>query len=252
MFLASQLEELMDEAKDDLSVFSVAETPEAQADALEVVATRCTQLGLAALLVDADQERFRRQLTYAAYARRWFIKHAAPGLRDHPALARSRWPSFYAALVVGDMALALQIADAEPLARIVTGEYGEEFGIALAIAESLTSTSRASTRDMIRDHAPDIAAALDAIEDQDAAGARKAILGFLETEAAARRAAPPTNDEIEDDLGRRISLIGLALIRVARVRGVAFPAIDHPRAPRAATQLPPGPTPDDVIVEVRA
>ncbi len=252
MFLASQLEDLMDDAKDALGAFSVARTADAQIAALESAATRCTLLGLAALLVDADRERFRRQLTYAGYARRWFHAHLAARVpADHPARARSRWPSFYAALAVGDAALARQLAVAEPVARVATGEYAEEFGVAHALAEALVAASLESTRKALAEHAPEVAEVLEAIEAADVARVQAGIAGFLVAEGEARASAPPTSDEVEDELGRRISLVGLALVQLARARGVPLPPLDHARAPRLATELPAAAQPDDIIAELR-
>jgi hypothetical protein len=255
MFLAEELEDLLEDVQDALGSLQAAEGEESLSECLESVAELTVDLGLAAFLVEADVERMQRNLAYSGYARRWYLQNVRPGYPEDHRGARSRWPSLVAAIAGGQLELARELAALEPRARVEDGEYDDDFAYSLFIGDLVAGAAEAELARQLTalrgamPAAPQLVDVLEALLASDEASFVSALENFLQAEL---RKLVPTYNELRDEIQKRISLNGLMLVQLALARGLIRVMPDLERTPRAASEFKPRAMPDDIITEVRA
>ena len=119
---------LREDLEDHLSVIASNCSAEAVGPAYESSEQALEALACCKLLLHGDTAGFRRDLYWAATARRHYLKRsAAAGLKSATAQAFSRSQGWFCALAAGDLELAREIGDLSPKEWISGAEYQDDF-----------------------------------------------------------------------------------------------------------------------------
>ncbi|AKT40380.1 Imm49 family immunity protein [Chondromyces crocatus] len=237
MDLAAVHEELVSELHHGLPYVGTAPIA-ALGDEFDAFAKQFEALGLCHLLEFGDEDELRINLVRSGHARRYFLRRSRDeGNVDDRHLALSRTNSFLAAAAAGDAALARQIAEASPEAWNGDWEYEDDHCFFLLL-HRLAQQGHAFPQ-------ADVQPILDRFERalEGATSARHAVCQALVAGDAAAFATAlaermqeeiTRNDQLRDSAAVRegdvsfwpnsfISLEGLALLNLARLRGLTVP-----------------------------
>jgi hypothetical protein len=251
MFIAAALDEEIEQLKESLSAFEGEAELDVVAELLERSATGFARVGLGALLVDADVERLERNLAFSGFARRWYLVHLSNQEVDDRHRAMSRWPSFLATMAGNHLELARELARLDSTSPVPSGEYPDDFATVRAIADLLLGKAITKLLPLIEESNPELVVLLDALAGGVVAEFDIAFEALMVSETERILQAPDSDEPLDDELSKRISLLGLALLNLARARGLTPAVLQHDRLPSLAQRLP-GVPPDDLVSKVRA
>jgi hypothetical protein len=242
--------------KEHLSIIATKGPVEKLGEAFEE-AEKCFQaVGCSDLLLFADQDRFRRNLVWAAFTRRRFLVRCRDdGVADFR-LASSRSDALFCALSAADLTLAKEIVDLSPTSWIPEGEYEDDFAyhavlhLFVASADAAAIGTALDTLERTLGESPrarlDVCRALstrDAVAFNDA---MRVLLESIDAEmpAARRRFA----DDPTFEPRSYVSVEGLALLRLAVERNLMLDEEELPLCPSIGRLLPESRRPDDIII----
>ncbi|WP_437707689.1 Imm49 family immunity protein [Sorangium sp. So ce448] len=257
MSLRETKEEIIENIEESLDVLAGGAPASRLGVTYEDAARGLEALACCNLLLDLDVERFHRFLVFAGYARRRFLRrsHAEQSADHH--VARSRCDSFFCALAAGDPALAVEIGALSPAAWLPDGEYEEDFAYFRFLHLLLDGAGSDATAPLVGQ----MEAAqggpsprLDVIKAFQAEDADAFELAFAAL-VDARNARVDADKKLftgEVTYGPRASVFveGLALLRLAELRGLGPRRREYPRCPYVARAVSISPQPEDLFDEL--
>jgi immunity protein 49 of polymorphic toxin system len=194
-------------------------------------------LGIAYLLENSDQERFRENLVRSGHARRYFLRKSREENNDADSrLALGRTEAFLDALAAGHLGMARGIADLSIETWYPDWEYEDDFCYYLFLHRVVQAGGAAGLADL-----RDILARFEKALEDGESPRLDACKALLDRDTDALRAAltvlmEQRNKEMEQARGRNmeldptacicwarsfVSIEGLALLRVAEITGIA-------------------------------
>jgi hypothetical protein len=246
--LADVHEELVDEIRDGLGYLVDAPTVAPLGDVFDTLILQLEGLGLCHLLDLADEGRFRENLVRAGHARRFYLRRSRLEHNDddrHLALSRTR--AVLDALVAGALPVARDVAALSGDAWHPDWEYEDDFCFYLLVhsivkqpdpfptpeARAIVARFERSVEGGASPHL-DVSRALIA---RDAVAFRRALVTLLEAEAEQIKADRSSPAVLERDIlywpKSRVSIDGLALLKIAELLGLSVPG-ELPLCPRPA------------------
>ncbi len=259
MSLSETKEEIVELVEENLEVIATGYPMAEVGDTFEDVAKNLEALGCCKLLLELDVDRFHRDLVWAGYARRYFLKRSQVEQHVDFHHARSRCNSFFCAIAAGDIALAAEIGALSPEAWMPDGEYEEDFAyfrfvhLLLAGADPGQTAPLVEQIETVQGKPSPRLSVVQAFQAGDAAA----------FEAAFTALADARNDQADAQLDAfmgdpsyrpRASVFveGLALLRLAELRRLGPKRREYPRCPYAARATRVSPQPEDIFVELEA
>jgi len=187
-------------------------------------------LGIIALVTEADTDTFLHDLIRAAGVREQFLaRWRTAGREDEHELAASRLDGWFDAVAAGDLETAHRIADLSPSDWHASREYEDDFAWAQVLFALLRGTVPDAQAALVHlERALDglesprlaVGQALASADPEAFAAAFEALLGEREAQIAAAIAGGEMDDPIV--VAHRLVFVeGLALLRLATLRGVA-------------------------------
>jgi hypothetical protein len=237
MGMIKRKEQVLDDVKENISVIAMKYPMVELGDPYEQLEEGLEALACCLLLGEAHVTKFQHHLIWSALARQYYLMGcAAEGLVDDFHMARSRSQAVFCALAAGDRALAIKVGDLAPSARIVDGEYADDFAyhwlVHLLNKDAGEATLRAALDDykVALDGGPgERWAVCTALVDRDPAAFEEAFPELVEAHAALMAEEAPWHEDrptFEPRAGLFVE--GLGLLRLAEFRGVAPARPEYP------------------------
>ncbi|KYF90962.1 hypothetical protein BE20_03445 [Sorangium cellulosum] len=248
--------DVIDELEENLEIIAAGHPVRELGDTYEDAARCLEALGCCKLLLEMDPARFHRDLVWAGYARRRFLRRSAAEKNevDHH-LARSRCDSFFCAIAAGALALADEIGSLSPTVWIPEGEYEEDFayfrflhlflrgaGPTAPLVEQMKSALGASSPRL---------AVVEAFEASDADAFEAAFTALVDDRNdRVDRDKTMFSDDVTFAPRASVFVEGLALLRIAELRRLGPRQREYPRCPYAARAVSVSPQPEDLFDEL--
>jgi len=241
---------LVPEIKELLTFVAVGYSIRELGDELEKLSEYFQALGIAYLLENADQDRFRENLVRSGHARRYFLrKSREDNNAEDRRLALGRTEAFLDVLAAGQLRLAREIVDLSIEAWHPDWEYEDDFSYYLFL-HRLVRANPDATEENLREILATFARALEdgesprldvckAFLDRDTNSLREALVRLMEVRDKEMEKARGRNQEPDPPAcvcwaRSFVSIEGLALLRVAELIGMT------PLEPGEELQLCPG------------
>lgn len=262
MDLAEVHRELVHEIRDGLGYLVEPARMADLGDIFDVLALQLEGLALCHLFELADQSKFRENLVRSGHSRRFFLRRSAQEKNHHDRhLALSRTRAFLDALVAGSLAVARDIAVLSPEDWNRDWEYEDDFcfyWLLHGIVKQPQAFPTAATPALLHRYEQslqggesvhlDVARALCARDGGAFADALRALLAAEQKQIEGDRSSAAVHERnILFWPKSRISIEGLALLKVAELLGMPVPD-DLPLCP-ALARLPWTDRPDRDLFE---
>jgi hypothetical protein len=228
--------ELVPEIKELLAYVAVGYPVRELGAELERLSAYFQALGIAYLLENADRERFRENLVWSAHSRRYFLRKSRDesNYEDrHHALGRTE--AFFDALAAGHLGLAREIADLSIETWRADWEYEDDFCYYLfwhGVVRGGSTAGQVGLRDILTKFKKALEGgdsprldACKAVLEGNNAEFRAALSALMEERNKEMESARERNLELDPAAAvcwarGFVSIEGLALLRVAEVRGM--------------------------------
>lgn len=259
MDLRNTKRQLVDLLKEQLSIIGGGYPVAKLGDVYEAAAVCFQAVGCSNLLISADKGGFYKNLIWAGFTRRHFLKRSvAERGTDDFHLARSRCESFFCAVAAGDLPLALEIGDLSPRGWMPDGEYDDDFSyhfFLYLLLKGGDAQPRAAALEKFEEalqgvESPrfDICKALHAVSAAEFEAAFRALIE--ERVAWAEDGGDLFSDDATFAPRSHIFVEGLALLRIAENLRIEPRQREHAMCPLIARGAPLAARPDDLLMEV--